>query len=73
MALDWFKRVEDSKGLFAVESISLIYNALTTLLILCLYGRMDHPGQMLLERVGIVAITFALIYLKRAQWDSLEH
>lgn len=65
MALDWFKRVEDSKGLFAVESISLIYNALTTLLILCLYGRMDHPGQMLLERVGIVAITFALIYLYR--------
>ena len=62
MALDWFKRVEDSKGLFAVESISLIYNAITTLLIVCLYSQMDHPDRMLLERVGIVAITFALIW-----------
>ena len=65
MALDWFKRVEDSKGLFAVESISLIYNAITTLLIVCLYSQMDHPGRMLLERVGIVAITFALIWVYR--------
>ena len=65
MALNWLKRVEDSKGLFAVESISLIYNAITTLLILCLYSRMDHPGTMLLERAGIVALTFALIYIYR--------
>ena len=65
MALDWFKRVEDSKGLFAVESISLIYNAITTLLIVCLYSQMDHPDRMLLERVGIVAITFALIWVYR--------
>ena len=63
MALDWFKRVESSKGLFAVERISLIYNAITTILIVLLFSRMDHPGTMLVERVGIVAITFALIYL----------
>ena len=63
MALDWFKRVESSKGLFAVERISLVYNAITTILIVLLYSRMDHPGMMLLERAGIVAITFALIYL----------
>ena len=63
MALDWFKRVESSKGLFAVERISLIYNAITTILIVLLYSRMDHPGMMLMERTGIVAITFALIYL----------
>lgn len=63
MALDWFKRVESSKGLFAVERISLIYNAITTILIVLLYFRMDHPGMMLLERAGIVAITFGLIYL----------
>ena len=63
MALDWFKRVESSKGLFAVERISLIYNAITTILIVLLYSRMDHPGMMLLERAGIVAITFGLIYL----------
>ena len=63
MALDWFKKVESSKGLFAVERISLIYNAITTILIVLLYSRMDHPGMMLLERAGIVAITFGLIYL----------
>ena len=63
MALDWFKRVESSKGLFAVERISLIYNAITTILIVLLYSRMDHPGMMLWERAGIVAITFGLIYL----------
>lgn len=63
MALDWFKRVESSKGLFAVERISLIYNTITTILIVLLYSRMDHPGMMLLERAGIVAITFGLIYL----------
>ena len=63
MALDWFKRVESSKGLFAVERISLVYNAITTILIVLLYSRMDHPGMMLLERAGIVAITFGLIYL----------
>lgn len=63
MALDWLKRVESSKGLFAVERISLIYNAITTILIVLLYSRMDHPGMMLLERAGIVAITFGLIYL----------
>ena len=63
MALDWFKRVESSKGLFAVERISLVYNAITTILIVLLYSRMDHPGIMLIERAGIVAITFSLIYL----------
>ena len=63
MALDWFKRVESSKGLFAVERISLIYNAITTILIVLLFSRMDHPSVMLLERAGIVAITFGLIYL----------
>ena len=60
------ERVESGKGLFAVESISLIYNALTSILILILYPRMDHPGIMLLERLGIVALTFALMYLYRA-------
>ena len=58
-----FERVESGRGLFAVETISLIYNALTTILILLLLPRMDHPDTMLLERVGIVAVTFVLIYL----------
>ena len=42
MALNLFKRVDSVKGLFAVESISLIYNALTTIMVLILFPRMDH-------------------------------
>lgn len=59
------ERAESGRGAFAVESVSLIYNALTSILILILYPRMDHPGTMLLERLGIVALTFALIYIYR--------
>lgn len=62
-----FERVESGKGLFAVEIISLIYNALTTLLILLLFSRMDHPGTMILERLGIVVMTFTLIVLYQAK------
>ena len=63
LELRLFERIESGRSLFAVEGISLIYNALTTILIFLLYPRMDHPGMMLLERAGIVALTFALIYL----------
>ena len=58
MTIDLFKRVDEAKGLFAVERISLIYNAITTVMILCLYGRMDHPDEMLLERLGIVCLLY---------------
>ena len=50
MALDLFKRIETRKGLFAVEKITLIYNLLTSILILFLFQRMDHPWHMLLDR-----------------------
>ena len=60
MAIKLFERVDSGRGLFAVETISLIYNALTSLLILLLFPRMDHPGMMLLERLGIVILTFPL-------------
>ena len=66
MAVKLFERVESGKGLFAVETISLIYNALTSILILLLFQRMDHPGIMLLERLSIVVLTFVLIYLYQA-------
>ena len=58
-----FERVESGKGLFAVETISLIYGALTTLLILFLFPQMDHPITMIMERIGIVLMTFTLIIL----------
>lgn len=65
MKLRFFERLDSGNSLFAVESVSLIYNALTSLLILLLYPRMDHPGTMLLERLGIVVLTFILIRLYR--------
>lgn len=63
MALDLLKRTDVRRGLFPIEVVSLAYNLLTTLLICVLYVRMDHPGQMLLERVGIVAITVLLMLI----------
>lgn len=65
MALDLFKRVDSRKGLFAVEKVTLIYNLLTSLLILFLFQQMDHPWQMLIDRVMIAGMTFLLMYLYR--------
>ena len=70
MALDLFKRVETRKGLFAVEKITLIYNLLTSILILFLFQRMDHPWHMLLDRAMIAAMTFLLMYLFRRLYAS---
>ena len=64
--LKLFERIESGWSLFAVERISLLYNALTTLLIFLLFPRMDHPETMLLERLGIVVMTFLLIFLYQA-------
>lgn len=63
MAIKLFEKVDSGRGLFAVETISLMYNALTSILILLLFTRMDHPGTMLLQRLGIVVLTFVLIYM----------
>lgn len=65
MALDLFKRVESRKGLFAVEKMTLIYDLLTSILILFLFQRMDHPWHMLIDRAMIAAMTFLLMYLYR--------
>ena len=48
-----------------VEKITLIYNLLTSILILFLFQRMDHPWHMLLDRAMIAAMTFLLMYLYR--------
>lgn len=61
-----FEPVNSGKGLFAVETISLIYNILTSVLIILLYGKMDHPDVMLLERMCIIVMTFVLIWMYQA-------
>lgn len=58
--------VERRKGLLSVEYISLIYNIFTTLLIGCFYVELMNPGRQLLERVGIVVLTFLCYMLY--QW-----
>lgn len=65
MALELFKLVDTRKGLFAVEKVTLIYNLLTSILILFLFQRMAHPWGMLLDRALIAAVTFLLMYLYR--------
>lgn len=61
----FLKPITPHRGLFAVEIISLIYCALTTLLIFILYPRMDHPATMLAERGGILVMTLLLWLLYR--------
>ena len=63
MALELLKPTETRRGLFPIEVVSLAYNAFTTLLIVVLHARMDHPGTMLLQRAGIVAATVTLMLL----------
>lgn len=63
--IDLFKKVETHKGLFAVEKATLCYTLLTSLLILLLFDRMDHPWQMLADRLLIVATTFLMMFLYR--------
>lgn len=65
MALNLFKRVDTRKGLFAVEKVTLIYNLLTSILILFIFQRMDHPLIMLRDRAVIAGATFLLMYLYR--------
>ncbi|MBE6287981.1 MAG: phosphatase PAP2 family protein [Mediterranea massiliensis] len=63
MAIELFKKRETRKGLFAIEKAALIYNLLTSVLILFLFQEMEHPVRMLAERIGIAALTFLLIQL----------
>ena len=67
MALDLFKKVDTRKGLFAIEKVSLIYNLLTSILILFLFQEMDHPVRMLTDRLLIAVMTFLLMYLWKKQ------
>lgn len=63
--LDLLKRIDVWEGVFAIEKVALIYNLLTSILILYLFPRMNHPTQMLYERAIILCVTLFLIYLYR--------
>ncbi|MBO7290883.1 MAG: phosphatase PAP2 family protein [Bacteroidaceae bacterium] len=63
MAIDFFKREEPKVRFLAVEKLNLIYNLLTTLLIIVFFNRLHDPQGMLMGRFVIAAATFAVIYL----------
>ena len=65
MALDWLQRIGPSKGEFLIEKVAMAYTLLTCIAIVVLYGQMDHPMLMLLERLAIVVVTLALVVVYR--------
>lgn len=66
MDLDLIKSLPIKKGFLAVEKLTFIYVLLTTLIILYLFQRMDHPVEMLLGRLVIVGITVGLSFV--SEW-----
>ena len=58
-----FLREEPVTKFVAVEKLNLLYNFLTTVLIIIFYNRLDSPQSMLLGRFLILAGTFAIIFL----------
>lgn len=62
MAITLLKREKENRQLLAIEKLNLLYNLLTTILIIIFYDRLQNPQEMLLGRFAIVAGTFAIIY-----------
>jgi len=63
MALDWLNKIGPSKGEFLIEKAAMSYTLLTSIAIIVLYGQMDHPMKMLMERLLIVAVTVSLFFI----------
>lgn len=63
MAIKLLKREPEERKFLAVEKLNLLYNLLTTLLIIIFYERLQSPAEMLIGRFAIVAGTFAIIYI----------
>lgn len=62
MALDLFKREKLEVKFLAVEKLNILYNLLTTLLIIIFFNRLKDPREMLMGRFIIAAATFVVIY-----------
>lgn len=62
MALDLFKREKLEVKFLAVEKLNILYNLLTTLLIIIFFNRLNDPQEMLMGRFIIAAVTFVVIY-----------
>lgn len=65
MALELLKKTDAEKGLFAIEKIGLVYTLFTSVVILLLFRDMERPVGMLLDRLAIVAVMMALVWIYR--------
>ncbi|MCI5560193.1 MAG: phosphatase PAP2 family protein [Phocaeicola sp.] len=54
--IDIFKITPLERRLYAIEKASLVYNFITTVLILIFVNQLHHPATMLLERLGILVL-----------------
>ena len=63
MDMKLLKREEEQRGVLPVETLNLLYNLLTTILIIIFYNRLQHPQDMLYSHFIIVITTFLLVYL----------
>lgn len=63
MVMKFFKREESEIKFLAVEKLNLLYNLLTTILIIIFYNSLQNPQAMLTGRFYIAAATFAVIYI----------
>ena len=63
MAIKFFERKEEQRTFLAVEILNLIYNLLTTLLVILFYDRLHNPQEMLMGRFLVAFGTFVIIYI----------
>ena len=78
MAVEFLKRTEPEVKFLAVEKLNLLYNMLTTVLIIVFFNRLHDPQSMLMGRFFIAAGTFVFIYIYiqsflQRQWCTLEY
>lgn len=60
--MKFFEREEERRRFLAVEKLNLLYNLVTTILIIIFFERLQDPQSMLLGRFAILAGTFVIIY-----------
>lgn len=60
--MKFFEREEEKRRFLAVEKLNLLYNLVTTILIIIFFERLQDPQSMLLGRFAILAGTFVIIY-----------
>ena len=59
----FFAKEEKQYKLLAVEKVNLLYNLLTSLFIIVLFGDLNNPQKMLTDRFFILLLTFVPIYI----------